>query len=80
MLKARFGPWLEEAYQVSTNIEEKLTGLQQTQQMMKLVTEGPTTKQLAEEVKQAATQSIPEVTVVQVDLGDLQRKIVMPSK
>jgi len=27
MLKARLGPWLEEAYRVSTNIQEKLTNL-----------------------------------------------------
>lgn len=44
MLKARLGPWLDEAYKVTTNIQEKLMGLQTTQQTMKLTTEGPDTE------------------------------------
>lgn len=55
-------------------------GLQQTQQMMKLAIEGRAIKQLVEEVKQAAAQSIVEVIVVQVKLWDLRRKIAMPTE
>lgn len=80
ILKARLGPWLEEAYQVTMNIQEKLMGLQQTQQMMKLAIEGPTTEQRVEEFKQVATQSTFDVAVVQVELGDLHSKIRVPTK
>lgn len=58
MLKARLGPWLAKAYQVTTNIQEKLTGLQQTQQKIKLVTEGPTIEKFVEEVKQAMCRAL----------------------
>ena len=47
---------------------------------MKLVAEGPATKQLVEEVKQTATQSVVEVAIVQVELGDLRSKIVAPTE
>lgn len=64
VLKVRLGSWLEEAYQVTTNIQGKLTRLQQTQQTMKLAVEGPTTEQLVEEFRKVATQRIVEVAVV----------------
>lgn len=80
LLKARWGPWLDEAYQVMTNIQEKLVGLQHTQQTMKIVAEGPATEQLVEEVKKASTQSVVKVAVVQVEFGDIHSKITVPAK
>ena len=35
VLKAKLGPWLDEAYIVSVNIQEKLANLQSTQQKIK---------------------------------------------
>ena len=58
-----------------TNIQEKLTGLQQMQQTMRLAAEGPTIEKLVKEVKQVATQSATKVAVVQVELRDLRSKI-----
>ena len=49
-----------------------------TQQMMKLVAKGSTTKWLIEKVKQVATQSASKVAVVQLELGDLHRSITAP--
>jgi len=60
-------------------IQDKLKGLQQTQQIMRLATEGPAIEKLIEEVKQAATHSAIEVAVVQVALGDLHNKTAMPA-
>lgn len=54
VLKARLDPWLEEAYQVSTNIHEKLANLQPTQQKIKQDNEGLATESLVEQVKQVA--------------------------
>jgi len=48
ILKAWLDPWLEEAYQVSVNIQGKLANLQLTQQNIKQDTEGPTTEQLVD--------------------------------
>ncbi len=47
---------------------------------MRLVAEGPATEKLVEEVKQAATQSMIEVAVIQVELGDLHSKITAPAE
>ena len=47
---------------------------------MRLAAEGPTIEKLVEEVKQAATQSVTEVAVVQVELGDLHSKITAPAE
>jgi len=35
ILKARLGPWLDEAYIVSANIQDKFMNLQSTQQKIK---------------------------------------------
>jgi len=48
--------------------------------MMKLVIEGLATEKPVEEVKQAATQSIEKVTVIQVELGGLHIKIIVPTE
>ena len=80
MLKARLQPWLEEAYQVMNFIQDKLKGLQETQQMMRLVVEGPANEKLIEEVQKVVTQSTVEVVVIQVGLGDLCSEIVVPSE
>jgi chromosome segregation ATPase len=80
VLKARLGPWLDEAYVISATIEEKLASLQTTQQKIQEDSAGPTTEQLVEQVKQAATQCTTEVAVAQVELGGLRSKISMPSR
>lgn len=73
--KARLGPWMDEAYVLTTTIEENLTNLQRTQQKIWGVSAGPTMEQLVEQVKQAAIECIAEVAVVQVDLVGLHNKI-----
>jgi len=55
-------------------------GLQQMQRTMHLIVEGPTIEKLVEKVQQAVTQSVAEVTVMQVELGGLRSKIVMPAE
>lgn len=50
LLKSRLQSWLEEAYQVTTTIQDKLKRLQQKQHMMRLVVEGPATEKLVKEV------------------------------
>ncbi len=50
------------------------------QQTRRLAIEGPTTKKLVEEVQQAATQSVTKVAVIQVELGDIHSKIVVPAQ
>jgi len=45
---------------------------------MRLAVKGPTTENIIEEVKQATTQSIVEVAMIQVELGDLHNKIKTP--
>lgn len=77
VLKARLGPWLGEAYIFSTNIQEKMAKLQSTQQTIKQDNARPTVEQLVEQIKQVAKQSVAEVEVAQVDLGDLHNKISM---
>jgi len=61
-------------------IQDKLKGLQETQQMMRLVVEGPANEKLIEEVQKVVTQSTVEVVVIQVGLGDLCSEIVVPSE
>lgn len=68
LLKARLGPWLDKSYQVMNKIQEKLMGLQQAQQTIKLVVEGPAMAQLVEEDKQATMQSIVEVGGLSIDI------------
>jgi len=63
-----------------TTNQEKLTGLQQMQQIMKLAAEGPSIEKLIEEVKQVVTKSTAEVALVQVELGDLRNKITVPTE
>ena len=53
--KACLKPWLDEAYVISSTIEEKMAGLQRTQQKVKEDSAGPATEQLVEKIKQAAT-------------------------
>ena len=50
------------------------------QRTMHLIVEGPTIEKLVEKVQQAVTQSVAEVTVMQVELGGLRSKIVMPAE
>jgi len=45
-----------------------------------LATEGPSTEKLVKEVEQATTQSVVEVILIQVELGDLYNKIAMLTK
>lgn len=52
LLKAKLEPWLEEYYQITTTIQDKLKILQQMQQTMRLATKGPVTEKLVEEFKQ----------------------------
>lgn len=66
VLKARLGPWLDEAYIVFVNIKEKSANLQSMQQKIKQDSAGPAIEQLVEQIKQAATQSMAEVAVAQV--------------
>lgn len=47
---------------------------------MRLATVGPATKKLVKEVKQVATQSIAEVAMIEVELGDLRSNIAMPTE
>lgn len=79
-LKVWLDPWLEEAYQVSSNIQEKLVNLQLTQQKIKQDREGPTTENLVERVKQAIMHSVVEIAAVKVELGDLHSKISVPAE
>lgn len=78
--KPKLQSWLEEAYQVTTTIQDQIKGLQQTQQTMRLVVKGPATEKLVEEVKQAATHGATEVAVIKVELGDLRNKIATPTE
>lgn len=55
VLKARLGPWLDEAYVISTNIEEKLASLQKMLQRTKEDSAGLAIEQLVEKIKQEAT-------------------------
>ena len=48
--------------------------------LMRLEIEGPATKKLVEEVRQAATQSVVEVAVIQMEVGDLRSNIAAPAK
>lgn len=80
LLKVRLHPWLEESYQVITSIHDNLKGLKQTQQIMRLVVQGPTTKKMIEEVQQAAAQSTAEVVVIQVQYGGIPIKITAPTE
>ena len=61
-----------------TSIQDQLKGLQKSQQMMRLVVEGLATEKLIKEVQHAAAQSATEVSVIQVELGDLHSKIAAP--
>jgi len=61
-----------------TSIQDKLKGLQQTQQTMRVAVEGPTMEKLVDEVQWATMQSVVEVIVVQVGLGGLRSKITTP--
>lgn len=80
VLKARIGPWLDEAYVLTTTIEGKLASLQATQQKIQSHSIGPQMEQLVEEMKQVATQCTAKVTVVQVELGGLHDKISTPAE
>ena len=80
VLKARLGPWLDEAYVIFATIEEKLAGLQRTQQKIKEDNAGPVTEHLVEQIKKDATQSAVEVAVAEVELGGLRSKISVPLK
>lgn len=80
VLKAKFRPWLDEAQVIIAAIEEKLVGLQRTQQKVKEHSAGPVTKQLVKKLKQAATQITTEVEVAQVKLGGLHTKISMTTQ
>ena len=64
MLKARLQPWIEEAHQISQNIQEKLKSLQQTHRTMKLVIKGPTIEELVEDVKKVVVQSTTEINAL----------------
>lgn len=55
ILKARLGPWLDEAYIVSIKIHEKLANLQSTQQKIKQDSARLATEKLVEQIKEAAT-------------------------
>lgn len=80
LLQAKLQTWLEKAYQVTTIIQDKLKGLQQTHQMMRWAVEGPATEKLAEEVQQVVTQSVVELALIQVELGGVHNKIAVPSE
>ena len=67
--------WLEESCQISLSLQENLKGLQQTQQTMHIVVEGPTTKKLVKEVQHVVAENVAEVLVMQVELGGLHSKI-----
>lgn len=69
VLGAILGPWLDDAYVISTIIKEKMASLQRTQYKIKEDSTGPTTEQLVEQIKQTATQSATKVAVAQVELG-----------
>lgn len=51
VLKARLGPWLDEFYVISTNIEENLASLQRMQQKIKEDSVGLVIKLLMEQIK-----------------------------
>jgi len=55
VFKARLGPWLDEAYVIYANNEEKFSSLHRMQQKIKEDNAGPTIEQLVEQIKQAAT-------------------------
>lgn len=80
VLKAQLDPWLEDSYQVSTNIQQKLENLQLTQSKVKWDIKGPATEHLVDQVRQEAMQSMVVVAVVQVELGDPHSKISVPAK
>lgn len=80
ILKTRLGPWLDEAYIISTNIQEKLVNFQSTQQKIKQDSLGPAREQLVEQIKQTAMQSVAKLVVAQVELGDLRSKISTPAE
>jgi len=63
VLKARVWPWLDEAYIISTNVQEKLANLQGMQQKFQQDIAGLATEQLVEQIKQATTESVTEVVV-----------------
>ncbi len=80
VLKARLGPWMDEAYVLSTTIEEKLESLLRMKQKIQEDSVGPTTEQLVEQIKQAATQSTTKVAMAQVELGGLHCNISLPAE
>ena len=78
VLKARLGPWLDEAYVLTTSIKGKLSSLQETQQKIQENSARPMTEQLVKQVKKAMTKCTTEIVVVQVELGGIHDKISMP--
>ena len=80
ILKVRLGPWLDEAYIIFANSQEKFVNLQSTQQKIQQDSVGPAIEQLVEQIKQATTESVAKVAIAQVELGDLRSKISMPAK
>jgi len=56
IISSRNNLWIYEDNQLTLSVQGKLKGIQQTERMMGLAVEDPTTKKLVEEVCQAATQ------------------------
>jgi len=80
VLKTILGPWTDEAYIISTNIQEKLASRQSTQQKIKEDIVVLAIEQLVEQIKQEATQSAVEVAMAQVELAGLCSKIFVLAK
>lgn len=75
-LKVCLEYWIDEAYTITTSIEENLTRLQETRERIQgssLATS--VTKQCIEEVQEVAAQCTAELAMIQSELGGLRAKI-----
>jgi len=71
-------PSADEASQLTLSVQNKMKAMQQTQRTVGHVVEGPTTKKLVEEVRQATTQGTIYQQVLKIDFSDLQENIEVP--
>lgn len=76
VLKDRLGPWKDDAYVLTTSIEEKFSSLQTTHHKIWVDSAGPMMEKLVKE----AMQCIVKVRVVHVELGVLHEKIFAPTE